>query len=194
MVLSISLLLPFVSPGQQSIHIENRRELFLDNHILEKFDNTELRLGTPVSGGVALKFDELWEGRFSGGYVSVVNDGKLFRIYYRGVGEGQGALGQVTCYAESADGIKWTKPDLNLFVVKGSSRNNVVMTGNIQQSTHNLSVIYDSRGGVPVSERYKAVGGVASSVRPGRGLYRYVSPDGIHWKRYSDSSALFING
>lgn len=187
-------LIPFFAESQQPPALNNRRELFIDDHILEKFEKTELRLGTPVSGGMALQFNAPWEGRFSGGYVSVVNDGRHFRMYYRGVGEGQGALGQVTCYAESVDGVKWTKPDLNLFKVKGSSNNNVVMTGNIQQSTHNLSVIYDTRPGVPDTERFKAVGGVASSIRPARGLYRYISVDGIHWSRYRDSTALFPDG
>jgi hypothetical protein len=193
-ILSGCFLLPFLSNAQLPIVIENRLELFIDSHIMEKFEEMEVRLGTPVSGGIALKFNEPWERRFSGGYVSVLTDGKLFRIYYRGEGEGQGAPGQVTCYAESKDGIHWVKPKLGLFKVKGSANNNVVMKGNHQQSTHNLSVLFDARTGVPDDERFKAVGGVASSIRPGRGLYRYVSADGIHWKRYKDSTALFIDG
>ncbi len=192
--IALFFLIPVFSEGQQPVLLSNTRELFIDNYIMEKFDKMDVRLGMPVSGGVALRFNASWEGRFSGGYVSVVNDGKLFRIYYRGVGAGQGALGQVTCYAESNDGINWTKPDLRLHEVNGTLANNVVMTGNVQQSTHNLSVMYDTRQGIPENEKFKAVGGVASSIRRERGLYRYVSPDGINWTRYRDSAALFPDG
>ena len=180
--------------AQQPIVLNNKRELFVDSYLVEKLVKMEFRLGTPVSGGIALQFDAPWEGRFSGGYVSVVHDGKLFRLYYRGLGESGGALGQVTCYAESKNGIDWAKPRVGQFTVKGTLDNNVVMTGNIQQSTHNLSVMYDAKPGLPPGERFKAVGGVASSLRAAGGLYRYVSANGIHWKRYNDTTALFPSG
>jgi hypothetical protein len=37
-----------------------------------------------------------------------------------------GGPNQVTCYAESRDGIRWTKPELGLVEFKGSSQNNIV--------------------------------------------------------------------
>lgn len=188
--------MPFLSLGQLSaVVVQNQRELFLDDYLIGKQYKVEFRLAVPISGGVALKFDEPWEGRFSGAYVSIVNDGKKFRMYYRGVGEQKGAMGQVTCYAESNDGVHWVKPNLRLFQLKGTYDNNVVMTGNVQQSTHNFSVLYDNNPGVPASERFKAVGGVASSPkRLKRGLYRYVSADGIHWNSYTDFTPLFSTG
>ena len=33
---------------------------------------------------------------------------------------------QLTCYAESHDGITWTRPSLGLFEFKGSKDNNIV--------------------------------------------------------------------
>lgn len=176
---------------QQPIILHNQRELFIDNYLIEKISNIDIRLATPVSGGIALKFNEPWEGKFSGAYVSVIHDSSRYRLYYRGVGEGKGANGQVTCYAESSDGINWIKPKLRLFLIKGTLENNVVIPGNPQQSSHNFSVIYDGRPGVAPGEKYKAVGGVSSSARANRGLFRYVSGDGIHWKRYTDTTALF---
>lgn len=173
------------------IILHNQRELFIDNYLVEELNNIDTRLAIPVSAGAALQFNEPWEGKFSGAYVSVINDGNRYRLYYRGVGEGKGANGQVTCYAESTDGINWIKPHLRLFMVNGTLENNVVMPGNPQQSTHNFSVIYDGRPGVKAEEKYKAVGGVSSSNRANRGLFRYVSGDGVHWKRYADTTALF---
>lgn len=178
--------------GQQKpIILQNQRELFTDDQILESLTNLELRLATPVSGGVALKFDKPWEGRFST-YVSIVNDGTRYRMYYRGLmGNDNKGDQQVTCYAESVDGIHWSKPDLRLFKVNGTWDNNVVLMDNSLKTTHNFSVMYDSRTGVSPEERFKAVGG-ESTKNPSSGLFRYVSPDGLHWKRYSkDTTALF---
>jgi hypothetical protein len=166
--------------------IQNKRELFVDDYLLEKLNNVDLRLATPVSAGIALKFGEPWEGRFCT-YVSIISDGKIYRMYYRG-SSGQ----EVTCYAESSDGINWKKPNLRLFEVNGTMDNNVVMVDSKNRVTHNLSVIYDNREGIPAEERYKAVGGASDEKKPYRGLYRYVSSDGIHWKQYTkDTTALF---
>lgn len=184
------------SAQNKPVTLHNQRELFIDNHLIDKLHKMETRLATPVSGGVALEFNAPWEGNFAGAYVSVINEGTRYRMYYRGQGAGNGANGEVTCLAESPDGINWTKPTLNLFESKGTKNNNVVMKGNLQQSSHNFSVIYDNRPGVPADQRYKAVGGVASSIkRAARGLYRYVSADGIHWNRLkADTTALFRDG
>jgi hypothetical protein len=198
---AVSLLLSLgcvslVSVAQQPITLQSQRELFVDSYLTDKFSNAEIRLATPVSGGTAIQLDQPWEGYFAGAYVSVIQDADRFRMYYRGMGAGNGANGEVTCYAESKDGINWTKPTLNLFEVKGTKKNNVVNRGNLQQSSHNFSVMIDNRSGVPAAYKYKAVGGVASSMkRAARGLYRYVSVDGIHWNRFKDdTTALFRDG
>jgi hypothetical protein len=180
---------------QKAPVLQNQRELFVDNYLVDKFVNTETRLATPVSAGVAVQFDKPWEGNFAA-YVSVTHADGKYKMYYRGLGEENGAKGEVTCYAESEDGINWKKPVLNLIEVHGSKANNVVAISGLQQSSHNFSVIYDSNPGTPASQRYKAVGGVASSLkRSARGLYRFVSPDGIHWNRLKeDTTALFRDG
>jgi len=182
--------------AQQPIILKEQRELFVDSYLTDLFNHAEIKLAIPVSGGVAVRLNEPWEGHFAGAYVSVIHDGDLFRMYYRGMGAGNGANGEVTCYAESKDGINWTKPNLGIFEVKGTKNNNVVNVGNLQQSSHNFSVMIDNRPGVPAAYRYKAVGGVASSMkRAARGLYRYVSADGIHWSRFKeDTTALFRDG
>jgi len=182
------------SAQQKPILMQNRRELFIDDAIIDSLHNVEDRLCTPTSGGVALKFDKPWEGNFCT-YVSVVNNGKKFQLYYRGVGRDGNVTDMVTCYAESTDGKTWTKPNLGLFKINGSSDNNVVHTSNRrQQTTHNFAVMYDNRPGVPDAEKYKAVGGVYSTQKIKRGLYRFVSPDGIHWQRFKDTTALFGDG
>src|SRR5438067_754522 len=65
----------------------------------------------PVPADVSLTFDEPWEGSTSN-YVTVFQDGPLYRMYYRG---SEWDRESVTCYAESTDGIHWKKPNLGLF-------------------------------------------------------------------------------
>lgn len=191
----LGLILNGLCAGAQSpLVMQNRRELFVDNAIIDSMHNVEDKIGTPVSGGVAVKFDKPWEGSFCA-YVSIVNDGKKFRMYYRGVGAHERATDQVTCYAESTDGKTWTKPNLGIYKINGTTNNNVVHTSDaIKQTTHNFAVFYDGRPGVPANEKYKAVGGVYSTAKIKRGLYRYVSGDGLHWRMFKDSSALFGDG
>lgn len=177
----------------QQPHVEvlhNRRELFVDRHLIESKHNVEHRLQTPVPMGSVMKFDKPWEGKFSA-YVSIVYAEGLFRMYYRGIAEDNNPLAEMTCYAVSVDGIHWAKPNLGLFEVKGTKNNNVVLVGSALQSSHNFAVFYDSREEVPREEKFKAVGGTSSNqTRKHKGLYRYVSPDGVRWK-LKDSTALF---
>ncbi|MDF9798925.1 hypothetical protein OKW21_004188 [Catalinimonas alkaloidigena] len=162
--------------------LQNQRELFVDDFLIEETQKLDFRLATPVSGGKVMEFHEPWEGHFCA-YVTIIPDGRLFHMYYRGLQDQQ----EVTCYAVSADGIHWSKPQLGLYEVNGTLENNVILPDNPQKSTHNLSIMYDNREGVPQEEKFKAMGG---HIRSG-GLYRYISADGIHWNRYQDTTGLF---
>lgn len=170
------------------VPMENRRELFLDDFILDQLTGVEARLATPTPAGAVFKFDQPWEGRFSGAFVTVIKDGPLYRMYYRGDDEKPAGSSEVTCYAESDDGIHWRKPKLGLVDLNGSKDNNLILgPKNPHRSSHNFSMIKDDRPGVPAAERYKAVGGgvgtAAEHKASGtvRGLNRLVSADGIHW-------------
>lgn len=60
-----------------------------------------------------------------------MKDGDKFRMwyeYYDVDGEFGGNAGDDTsfCYAESDDGINWTKPNLGLFQYHGSTDNNIL--------------------------------------------------------------------
>ena len=156
--------------------IGSRWELFVDDWLVDALKGTRLRLHHPVPREVVLRFDKPWEGLFCG-YVTVLRDGDLFRLYYRGWVQVGKASSQVACTAESRDGIAWTKPSLGLFEVAGTKDNNVVLA-HAEPVTHNFCPFLDTRPGVPKSQRFKAVGGSRKS-----GLIPYVSPDGTHWKR-----------
>lgn len=163
--------------------IGSRRELFVDRELVAELHGVELRPGLPVDAGVALQLDRPWEGAFSG-YTTVIADQGRFRLYYRGVpvAKGDGNADEVTCCAESSDGIQWTRPELDLFEVRGAKKNNVVLAHTPPYS-HNFSPFLDTRSGVPAAERYKAIAGYWKT-----GLMTFISPDGLRWKRGSEQS------
>ena len=159
------------------VNIGNRLELFVDDILIGSINNAELRLHSPVDEGPVLYFDKPWEGPFSA-YTTIIKDGNKYRMYYRGrpVAGKDGTADEVTCYAESSDGINWVKPDLKIFNVMGTLNNNVILKDEIPAS-HNFSPFLDTKNNVPVSERYKALGGLS------KGLIAFSSDDGIHWKK-----------
>lgn len=180
---------PQLRPAEPALLMQNRRELFLDNVVLDRLVGAEVRLATPVPAGVALRFDAPWEGRFSGAFVTVLHDRDRFRLYYRGSDGKNDGQNEVTCYAESDDGIVWRRPNLGRVESRGSKENNIMMPYHPERHSHNFSVLHDDRPGVPAAERYKAVGGgltTSAEFRATgavRGLYRFVSADGIHWNK-----------
>ncbi len=156
------------SPEESKVrNIGSRLELFVDDWLIEKMDGTELWLHHPVPREVVIVFDKPWEGNGSA-YVTVFEDEELFRMYYRGSQKGH----QVTCYAESKDGIHWAKPELNLFEFEGSKHNNIVWMG---PGTHNFAPFKDANPDCKPEARYKALGSAKG------GLVAFKSPDGIHW-------------
>jgi len=163
------------------IDIGSRRELFVDHYLIDKLEGARLKLHHPRDEGSVLKFDAPWEGPFCG-YVTVIKDRDKYRFYYRGLPQAgrDGNSREVTCYAESQDGIHVVKPKLNLFTVQGSASNNVVLA-DAAPVHHNFSPFLDTRPDVPADERFKALGGTKKS-----GLIAYVCADGIHWKRLRD--------
>ena len=90
----------------------------------------------PHPAGKAIAFDQPWEGNVSA-YITIFRDGDKVRMYYRGASDPAYSSGaghvpkhsEVTCYAESPDGLVWSKPKLGLYEFNGSKANNIVWTG-----------------------------------------------------------------
>ena len=153
--------------------------------LIDRLQGTQLRLNHPVDAGVALKFDRPWEGAFSG-YVTVIKDGPTYRLYYRclPVAGKDGNENEATCYAESADGVQWSKPELGIYELMGTRKNNAVLAHNAP-FTHNFCPMLDARPGVAAAERFKALGGTKQS-----GLVAFVSADGLHWKKLREQAVI----
>lgn len=167
------------------LDLGTRRELFVDHHLVDKLDGASLRMHEPVPRDTALQFDQPWEGRHAG-YFTVLQDGNAFRMYYRGTPEaGQdGNKGELTCMAESDDGIHWTRPAFGLHEYKGHKDTNIIMAQN-PPFCHNFAPFLDTRPGVPQDERYKAIAGLGSV-----GAWGFVSPDGITWRKAQEEPLL----
>ncbi len=174
--------------GAQVIEIGDQREIFVDQHLIEKLSNVRQVLHHPHNEGEVLKFDRTWEGNFSA-YCTIIKDGTIYRAYYRGVREAgkDGNESEVTCYAESEDGIHWKKPDLGIYEISGTRKNNVVLF-NAAPVTHNFSPFIDLNPETKPEHRYKAIGGTKES-----GLVAYASADGIHWSKMQEKG-VFTEG
>ncbi len=123
-------------PPQEPISIGSNLQLFVDDFLIDQMSSVRLQLHRPRSAGKALSFDQSWEGS-SSTYVSVFKDGERFRMYYRGSGREDPlpldsgekvvpAHAELIAYAESEDGIHWTRPSLGIFEFQGSKENNIV--------------------------------------------------------------------
>jgi hypothetical protein len=170
------------------ISLGSRLELFLDTFLIERLHTSHLVLHEPEDAGPVLQFDRPWEGPFCG-YCTVIRTEEKYQLYYRGLPRAgrDGSSLETTCYAESEDGITWRKPDLALFEIQGTTRNNVVLA-HAAPVTHNFSPFLDTRKDVEPAYRYKALGGTEKS-----GLRAYVSGDGIRW-RPMQSASVFRKG
>ena len=156
-------------------------ELFVDGHLISKLtDNAKQHLHRPIPKEVVITTDAPWEGNTCA-YYTIFRDDNLFRMYYRGshydTKTKNATHPEVTCYAESKDGIHWTKPKLGLFEFNGSKKNNIVWDG---IGTHCFVAFKDGNPKCPPEARYK---GIARGRPQGKkGLYVFQSPDGIRWK------------
>ena len=98
-------------------------------------------------------------------YGTVIKDGDKFRMWYLGMIETEIKAGNAPgwwrpmCYAESADGVHWTKPELGLVEFNGSRRNNICLIEgepyHLTRVNDFLSVLYEPDDPDP-ARRYKA--------------------------------------
>jgi len=179
--------------------IGERLELLVDDYLIEEIaGDAQLKLQRPEAREVVLITGEPWEGNTCAYYTIFADDrdgAPLFRMYYRGshwlTDQKKSAHPEVTCYAESRDGVRWVKPALGIHEFNGSKANNIVWNG---VGTHNFTVFKDRNPDCDPEARYKAIGR-GRSLRPGdksskHGLFVFKSRDGIHWKAYQKEPVI----
>ncbi len=154
------------------LNIASRVEPFVDDWLIDRMRNVGLRLHHPVAREVSFQFDQPWEGS-SSIFLRVMKDGDTYRNWYRAGADAD----QFPAYAQSADGIHWTRPDLGLVEYAGSRHNNLLFD---LPDVANLSVFRDDNPAAVDRECYKAIaiGPKVDGRRTVRGL---ISPDGLEW-------------
>jgi hypothetical protein len=173
-------------------------QLFVDFDRVESVDNikrvfhsAEKHPGNPVLGK-----QKPWE-LDAGTWGSVIYDDeeRIFKAWYGGTSgrDVSACLGancrsnHVLCYAVSADGIHWDRPNVGLQEVMGSRQNNVLINDDYRDGMfHCESVAKDTFGTDPQS-RYKAIGWTSQDWDgPMSGIFTMTSPDGLRWKSAPD--------
>ena len=148
-----------------------RKQLFLDDHIIEETSSLKRTMHQPRKRGPVLKADIPSDGE----YIASVSAPMWIaeKGVYRFVYEARLEDGRNNRYAwaESADGVHWTKPPLGLVESQGSKRNNLFPTPEGLRLWH---VVYDPDDSNP-RRRYKGFLGA-------RGRRPVVSADGLDWE------------
>jgi hypothetical protein len=177
----------------QVLDLGSRRELFVDEFLIERNADLELKLHSSIPKEIVMLRDAPWEGSGSG-FETLFRDGNIIRMYYIGaeLTNADGTTFQYepvsgnrrqtyACYAESKDGIHWTKPVLGLFEFNGSKQNNIIWS---QPRMDNFTPFKDPNPACRPGEEYKAVGvGVG-------GLLAFKSSDGIQWSNLGDKPII----
>ncbi len=159
--------------------IGTRRELFVDNWLIQELRGARLRLHQPERREIAMTFDAPWEDDvafpdrilpWQGGW----------RLYYRA-----GILDlareedtYVLALAESRDGMTFTRPELGLIEVKGRRRNNVLQVGGFPNVPPPF--VDDNPAGRP-EHRFKGITARACKA------HAMASADGVHWTPLQDA-------
>lgn len=163
--------------------------LFVDEQYLAKVERVRLKLHPPRKTGEQVVVSEHpWENATLN-WFSVLQDGNKYRMWY----ECYDVVGWPTtddtsfCYAESDDGIRWTKPNLGLVSYQGSKDNNILFRqigeANARSRVHGSSVFLDPSA--PPESRFKCV---SQGMFQGIGDRPYyiagmTSADGLIWTR-----------
>src|SRR5688572_17108138 len=184
LVIAVVLALPLSSPASSPLEIGTRLEPFFDRHLVAETHGLLHVLGTPDNEGVVLRFDEPWEGYFTG-FITVLKDGAKFRMYYRGWPTDKSD--ELTCYAESDDGRQWRKPALRLHPYADRGETNIILQGQPDISS-DFSPFIDTNPAARPDQKFKALGG-----KRHQGLFAMASADGMHWKRMHEE-AVFRDG
>jgi len=177
--------------GQQALQVGSQKQLFIDYKFIESAEGIQLAVQEPFQTRERLVIaDQPWEKDISlGSYCTVVQEAGKVRLWYN-VRAGTPPPGQNppfmgVAYAESLDGIHFTKPMLNLVEREGSRANNLVLPPDpALLTTGGGSIWRDDNPACLAEARYKSW--IKIYPKKGTGIsgpHRvFTSPDGLNWK------------
>lgn len=170
-----------------ALRIGNQVQLLADDYIVEDRWKLERRVGTVVKhlGNPVIVQDKPWEGAL-GGFPSVVFDEQTrkYRMYYDNFNlthyfaPKPGYPSYYVGYAESEDGIRWVKPEMEAFPFAGFPRTNIVAIGLDGRRANAAQVILNPDQSNP-DKRFIVL-------YIGGGLRLAYSADGLVWRTESE--------
>jgi hypothetical protein len=187
--------------GQESpVEIGAYRNLFVDDYIISSTSNLNRQVHQPTKCDLnpLIGPTDAWEMSYKSiregtpfPFVDRDETTGKFRLWYAGYTKYTLPSGTEVrfpaCYAESDDGINWTKPNLGLYSYIGSTDNNIVIpAGNI------WGVIKEPDDPDP-NRLYKAMVWHEPEYAGTEGYFIYTSPDGIHWNRETPLDQPVLN-
>lgn len=162
----------------------DRAQLFVDDVLIRETRAVAFtqHLAEKHPANPLVKVDRPWEGWRLELYGNVLFDEeeKLFKMWYIAEGGGHFRGPYNTHYATSRDGIKWEKPLIGPLRTNSGEATNALV-----EQQHLPCVMKDNRDPDP-SRRYKMIGWI-DNPKEVRGYHTMISPDGIHWKPFSQS-------
>mgnify|MGYP000892873034 CR=1 FL=1 len=190
----LAILAASLNAAEKPIDIGSRRELFVDQYLIQKMFGLELQLHQPVRREIVLTAEAPHEhSNVIGGCIVQYKD--LYYLYYRAGGRVSVANDPDTagtynlCVATSKDGIHWERPELNIF----PDGSNVVLTAdycinNVDSAGGNMMpagcvVTLDTNPECPAEERFKMLATSAhdGNHNGGRKFHLLTSGDGFHF-------------
>jgi hypothetical protein len=138
---------------------------------------------------------KLWEGAI--GWNTAYRDPQIgsYKLWYQafsGKEAQERTKACVVCYAESADGVHWVRPSLNLFSYNGQRESNIVLIGNGGHSFNYGASVVVTPEDPDKARRYK-MAYFDWSMRDGQeypGLSVAFSHDGISWHKHPEAPLL----
>ena len=177
--------------AQAPMDVGSRKQLFIDHKFIESAEGIHLSRNPPYQVHERLLVaDQPWErDGYVGSYSTVIQEGGKIRLWYNVLaGEAPPAQNPPfmgLAYAESTDGIHFTKPVLGIVERNGSKQNNFVLPPDpALMAIGGGSVWRDENPNCPPEARYKSWSKIYPKKGTGiRGPHRiFTSPDGLHWK------------
>ncbi|MHC4639483.1 MAG: hypothetical protein ACYTBV_18600, partial [Planctomycetota bacterium] len=160
----------------EPVMLGSRKHVFIDEVMIDRNQGARLTMNpmtNPVSTNVRVRGG--WDVPFFD------HDGKIFMLKTPSYASDVGTYRLML----SEDGINFTAPDLGLIEEDGSKHNNIILT-------HMPSwggFFKDTNPNAHPEEKFKSAAWVAQ-----RGIYLYMSPDGIHWRRNETCMLPLVSG
>lgn len=194
------------------LYICDTPQFFFDNGMIEEIQNITRTIHRPElhEGNPLIDKDRPWEhtlNMHADDYKVWRDDHGMFHCLYNDFDINHEKLARdggtaidwdisrfTVCYAQSGDGITWTKPPMGIREVDGHDTN-IVLGSETYGNVWGVAMLDDPLETDP-ARRYKAIfeigppGFRVADEPPGANIRRAHSPDGIHWTPYDDPPVI----